>query len=182
MSCRSTLLTNDKWKNLKLLTHISISHSNRETAELNGPIAYLAPQPSTRSLRPLPCFLFPLTDPENLQLFLITFCFSVLFTCYFLKFCLPKCCFCAQLLQLCPTLCGPMDYSPPGSSVHGILQARVLEWIAMPSSRGIFLTWGSNPSHLCLLYADSLPRSHWGSPEMLTFPKAIFFVIVSPIF
>ena len=32
--------------------------------------------------------------------------------------------------QSCPTLCDPMDYSPPGSSVHGILQARILEWIA----------------------------------------------------
>ena len=38
--------------------------------------------------------------------------------------------------QLCPTLCDPMDYSPPGSSVRGILQARILEWVAMPSSRG----------------------------------------------
>ena len=38
--------------------------------------------------------------------------------------------------QLCLTLCDPMDCSPPGSSVHGILQARILEWIAMPSSRG----------------------------------------------
>ena len=33
-------------------------------------------------------------------------------------------------------LCNPMDCSPPGSSVHGILQARILEWVAMPSSRG----------------------------------------------
>ena len=38
----------------------------------------------------------------------------------------------------------PMDCSPPGSSVHGILQARTLKWVAMPSSRGIFLTQGSN--------------------------------------
>ena len=42
----------------------------------------------------------------------------------------------AKLLQLCPTLCDSMDCSPPGSSVHGILQARRLEWVAMPSSRG----------------------------------------------
>ena len=42
----------------------------------------------------------------------------------------------AKLLRLCPTLCYPMDCSLPGSSVHGILQASVLEWIAMPSSRG----------------------------------------------
>ena len=38
--------------------------------------------------------------------------------------------------QSCPTLCNLMDWSPSGSSVHGILQARMLEWVAMPSSRG----------------------------------------------
>ena len=37
--------------------------------------------------------------------------------------------------HLCPTLCDPMGCSPPGSSVHGILQARILEWVAMPFSR-----------------------------------------------
>ena len=42
----------------------------------------------------------------------------------------------AKLLQLGPTLFVAMDYSPPGSSVHGILQERMLEWVAMPSSRG----------------------------------------------
>ena len=35
--------------------------------------------------------------------------------------------------QPCPTLCDPMDCSPPGSTVHGILQARILEWVAFPS-------------------------------------------------
>ena len=44
-------------------------------------------------------------------------------------------CLGAQLLQLCPTLCDPMDCSSPSSSDHGILQARILEWVAMPSSR-----------------------------------------------
>ena len=38
--------------------------------------------------------------------------------------------------QLCPTLCDPMDWSPPGSSVQGILQARILEWVAISFSRG----------------------------------------------
>ena len=38
----------------------------------------------------------------------------------------------AKLLESCPTLCDPMDYCPPGSSVHGILQARVLEWVTNP--------------------------------------------------
>ena len=45
-------------------------------------------------------------------------------------------CVCARSLQSCPTLCDPMDCSPPGSSVHGILQGRILECVAMPSSRG----------------------------------------------
>ena len=36
-----------------------------------------------------------------------------------------------SVAQLCPTLCDPMDCSPPGSSVHGIFQARILEWIAI---------------------------------------------------
>ena len=44
-------------------------------------------------------------------------------------------CTCAKSLQLCPTLCDPTDCRPPGPSVHGILQARILEWVAMPSSR-----------------------------------------------
>ena len=42
----------------------------------------------------------------------------------------------AKLLHSCLTLCDAMDYSPPGSSVHGILQARILEWVATLSSRG----------------------------------------------
>ena len=50
----------------------------------------------------------------------------------------------AQLLQSCLTLCNPMDCSPPGSSVHGIFQARILEWVAVSFSRGIFPTQGSN--------------------------------------
>ena len=45
---------------------------------------------------------------------------------------------CVRLsFQLCPALYDPMDCSPPDSSVHGILQARILEWAAMPSSRGL---------------------------------------------
>ena len=45
-------------------------------------------------------------------------------------------CVCAKSLQSCLTLCNPLDCSLPGSSSHGILQARILEWAAMPSSRG----------------------------------------------
>ena len=44
-------------------------------------------------------------------------------------------CVLAKSLQLCLTLCDPMDCNPPGSPVHGILQARILECVAMPFSR-----------------------------------------------
>ena len=52
----------------------------------------------------------------------------------------------AKSLQSCPTLFDPMVCSPPGSSVHGILQARILEWVAMPSSRGS--SWPRNGTHI----------------------------------
>ena len=42
----------------------------------------------------------------------------------------------SEVAQLCLTLCDPMDRNLPGSSIHGIFQARILEWVAMPSSRG----------------------------------------------
>ena len=48
--------------------------------------------------------------------------------------------FAAKLLQSCPTLCDPIDGSPPGSSVPGILQARILEWVAISFSIGF--VWG----------------------------------------
>ena len=52
----------------------------------------------------------------------------------------------AKSSQSCPALCDPIDCSPPGSSVHGILQARTLEWVAISSSRG-----------------SSQPRDWWAS-------------------
>ena len=56
----------------------------------------------------------------------------------FSQLCVCVCvCVCVLVAQSCPTLCDPIDCSPPGSSVHGILQARILEWIAMP-----FSSWG----------------------------------------
>ena len=45
-------------------------------------------------------------------------------------------CVCVLLLQSCPTFYNPMNCSPPASSVHEILQARILVWVTMPSSRG----------------------------------------------
>ena len=68
--------------------------------------------------------------------------------------------------QLQPTLCNPMDYSPPGSSVPGILRARILEKVAIPFSRGSSQTQGSNPYVLLRLHrqVDSSPLSHQESP------------------
>ena len=59
----------------------------------------------------------------------------IFFNC--LKTILSLCAMChAKSLQMCPTLCNCLNCSPPGSSVHGIVQSRILEWVAMPSSRG----------------------------------------------
>ena len=98
-------------------------------------------------------------------------------------------CFLFQKFPFCPpnkmkvlvtqsylTLCDPMDCNPPGSSVHGILQARILEWVAMPSSGGVFPTQGSNP---CLLHplhwrAGSLPLVPPGKPQ-----KVVVLMIIS---
>ena len=68
-----------------------------------------------------PCFVWPQLEPNmtgNSNL-------SPFYTCEL-----------AKSLQSCLTLCDPVDCSPPDSSVHGILQARILEWVPMPSSRG----------------------------------------------
>ena len=66
-----------------------------------------------------------------------------------------------MLLQLCPTLCDPMDCSPLGSSVHGILQVRILEWVAMPSSRGS--SWPRDGTLSPV--SGSLPLVPLGSPS-----------------
>ena len=54
----------------------------------------------------------------------------------FLSFCFVLKVLKALFAELCPTLWNPVDCSPPGSSVHGILQARILEWVAISSLRG----------------------------------------------
>ena len=56
----------------------------------------------------------------------------------------------AKLLRLCLTVCDPMDCSPQVPLSMGILQARILEWVAVPSSRG-FPNPGIKPHLLCLL-------------------------------
>ena len=55
----------------------------------------------------------------------------------------------AKLLQLCPNLCDPIDGSPPGSSVPGILQARILEWVAISFSDDLVRCWQFDLWFLC---------------------------------
>ena len=72
---------------------------------------------------------------------------------------------CAKLFQSCLTLCDPIDSSPPGSSVHGIFQVRILERVAMPSSRGSSPPRGQtciSCTDRCVLYH----QRHPGSPYM----------------
>ena len=91
----------------------------------------------------------------------IFFCFFFLelICCYFnpflsiLRVCL--------VTQSCPTLCDP--WNPPGSSVHGIFQARTVEWVAISYTRRSSWTRESNPS-LLLWWIDSLSLYHLGSP------------------
>ena len=76
---------------------------------------------------------------------------------------------CAVLSQSCPTLCDPVDCSPPGSFVHGIFQARFLEWVAISYSRGSFLPrdWTHVSCISCIgRLMDSLPLHYLGSPNV----------------
>ena len=63
----------------------------------------------------------------------------------------------AQSLQPCPTLCDPIDCSPPGSSAHGILRARILEGVAMPFSRGSRVGSSQPRDQTCIFS----PFLHW---------------------
>ena len=72
--------------------------------------------------------------------------------------------------QLCPTLWDPMDCSPPGSSVHGILQIRILEWVAMPSSRGS----SQSRDWTCISCIGMWILYRWGTREGKSKSKNIF--------
>ena len=73
----------------------------------------------------------------------------------------------AKLLQLCLTFCDPMDCNPPGFSVHGILQARILEWIAMPPPGDLPDPRIESMSPAApALQVDSLPLSQREAPKL----------------
>ena len=87
---------------------------------------------------------------------------------------------CAKLFLSCPTLCNPMDCSPPGSSVHGIFQARILEWVVIPSPPGNLPDLGIQPRSPAL-QEDSLPSEPPWKPilhlQLLKTSCAIFLVL-----
>ena len=80
-------------------------------------------------------------------------------------------------LQLCLTLCNPMDCSPPGSSVHGILQARMWEWVALLSSRDL-LNPGIKPVSLtspALAGSFFITRATWEASNNYMAMLTIFY-------
>ena len=79
------------------------------------------------------------------------------------------------------TLCNPLDWSPPGSSVHGILQARILEWVAISCSGGS--SRPRNGTHVsCVSYSDRIPYQlcHLESP-VLKGSSSIFCIIIKSV-
>ena len=105
--------------------------------------------------------------------------------CYYFPSCL------WSVLQSCPTLCNAMDCSPPGSAVHGIFQARILEQVAISSSRG-----SSQPrdqTHICYisciagrffranpLEKPNHPNSDSKSPSCLAYEKSCHLPLCNP--
>ena len=84
-----------------------------------------------------------------------------------------------EVVQLCLTFYDPMDCSLPVSSVHGILQASILEWVAMPSSKGS--SQPRDPSVSPVLQEDSLPSEPPGRPSsQYALPKLLTYRIGEP--
>ena len=82
---------------------------------------------------------------------------------------------CAKSFESYLSLCDPIDYSPPCFSDHGILQARVLEWIAMPSRKGSF--WPRDRAHVSVT-----PALACGFFTTTTTWEALFFTVVTSIY
>ena len=94
----------------------------------------------------------------------------------------------SEVAQSCPTLCDPMDCSPPGSSIHGIFQARILEWVAISFSRRSswprdwtwvshivgrrFTIWATREVRM-LKYQNTKAPIHQASVDFLSFPSRL---------
>ena len=77
----------------------------------------------------------------------------------------------SEVTQLYPTLCDPMDCSPPGSSVHESLQARILEWVAISSSRAIGTLSSLNYVILTVSWQDKNQMSGWPAFPICSRPR-----------
>ena len=118
-------------------------------------------------------FYFSYSNPISFFLFqfsesLISFFIFILFYCMLLSKLLQIVLFsaaatAAKSLQSCLTLCDPIDCSPPGSSVPGILQARILEWVAISFSKRNYKKKGSEVAQSCLTLCDPMDCSLPGS-------------------
>ena len=95
--------------------------------------------------------------------------FRLLFICL-------SCC-CCLVTKSCSSLCNSINSSPPGSSVCGICQMRIVEWVVLPFCRESSRPW--DQTHISCIAADSLWLSHQGSPSlylpsMYLFPACLF--------
>ena len=87
---------------------------------------------------------------------------------------------CCLVAKLCPTLCNPMDYSLPGSPVHGIFQARMLEWVAISFSTGS--SWPRDQTHVSSLAAGFFTTEPPGKLYLLTWlPHILYWCSLSQI-
>ena len=109
--------------------------------------------------------------------------FSVCFSCVFTFLEIIKHVWLCSVAQLCLTLCDPMDCSPPGSSVHGIFQARILEWVAVSFS-GVS-SQPKDQTHISCIYCigrriiyhcitwEALTKHHMLKDLLFFFPSSI---------
>ena len=134
--------------------------------------------------------LYPIPPTEKLRMFPVLIC-----QCRYVETATHMCAYPylsmstrVLVVQSCLTLWDPMDCSLPGSSVHGILQARILDWVAIPFSKGssqprsrtqvsctagrFFIIWVTREAHLCLsiyIFISPSPFSSLLSIQMVTF-------------
>ena len=91
--------------------------------------------------------------------------------------CKTSLCMCAKSLQSCLTFSNPRDCSPTGSSVHGILQARILDWVAMPSSRGS----STQESNRLLLISPPLAGGFFTASATFILSTSFLFLLISAL-
>ena len=146
---------------------VQISSSKRSPRELTLPQVHwnsLSLKDYTWIWSQSPESLRQVVNLASVWVFAFSLLFGVISTCcwhsFLLWYAFPQTGFwlsarvCAKSFQSCLTLCNPRGCSPPGSSVHGILQARILEWVAMPSSMG-----SSQPRDwTCISYVSCISR------------------------